>query len=212
MNFYIDFARVALAPYPLYRPPTEQPIMKRQLILSLTLAVLAANAYALPAREQAAPQAQASHATVSQVLNTLAADGSSKTAIGERNGDTVSENGFDRTPLGQALAADGSSKTAIGERNGDTVSENGFDRTPLGQALAADGSSKTAIGERNGDTVSENGFDRTPLGQALAADGSSKTAIGKNDEVAEGGRARLEEKGLVEGGGDRVIERNSSLS
>jgi len=148
MNFYIDFARVALAPYPLYRPPTEQPIIKRQLILSLTLAVLAANAYALPAREQAAPQAQASHATVSQVLNTLAADGSSKTAIGERNGDTVSENGSDHTPLGQALAENGSSKTSIGE----------------------------------------------------------------NDKFAEGGRARLEEKGLVQDGGDRVIERNSSLS
>src|SRR5450830_764143 len=147
MNFYIDFARVALASYPLYRPPTEHPIMKRQLILSLTLAVLAANAYALPAREQAAPQAQASHATVSQVLNTLASDGSDHTTFNKKE-----------------------------------------------------------------DNLSEGGSDRTPLGQALAADGSSKTAIGKNDELAEGGRARLEEKGLVQDGGDRVIERNSSLS
>ena len=109
--------------------------MKRQLLLSLTLAVLTANAYALPAREQAAPQAQASHATVSQVLNTLAEDGSA--------------------------------------------------HTPQAQH------------ER------ENG---------LAENGSSKTAIGENDKFAEGGRARLEEKGLVQDGGDRVIERNSSLS
>ena len=121
--------------------------MKRQLILSLTLAVLAANAYALPAREQAAPQAQASHATVSQVLNTLASDGSDHTTFNKKE-----------------------------------------------------------------DNLSEGGSDRTALGQALAADGSSKTAIGENDKFAEGGRARLEEKGLVQDGGDRVIERNSSLS
>ena len=144
--------------------------MKRQLILSLTLAVLAANAYALPAREQAAPQAQASHATVSQVLNTLAEDGSAHTPQAQHE----RENG---------LAENGSSKTAIGEN--DKFAENGSAHTPQAQH------------ER------ENG---------LVENGSSKTAIGENDKFAEGGRARLEEKGLVQDGGDRVIERNSSLS
>ncbi|WP_248764289.1 MULTISPECIES: hypothetical protein [unclassified Pseudomonas] len=205
MNFYIDFARVALASYPLYRPPTEHPIMKRQLLLSLTLAVLTANAYALPAREQAAPQAQASHATVSQVLNTLAEDGSSRTPQAQHE----RENG---------LAENGSSKTAIGEN--DKFAENGSDHTPQAQherenGLAENGSSKTAIGEN--DKFAENGSAHTPQAQherenGLAENGSSKTSIGENDKFAEGGRARLEEKGLVQDGGDRVIERNSSLS
>ncbi|NWA29005.1 hypothetical protein HX870_00675 [Pseudomonas gingeri] len=152
--------------------------MKRQLILSLTLAVLAANAYALPAREEAAPQAQASHAAVSQVLNTLASDGSEHTTFNKKE---------------------------------DNLSEGGSDRTQLGRALASDGSEHTTFNKKE-DNLSEGGSDRTQLGRALAADGSSKTAIGKNDELAEGGRARLEEKGLVQDGGDRVIERNGSLS
>ena len=122
--------------------------MKRQLLLSLTLAVLTANAYALPAHEQAAPQVQASHSSVSQVLNTLA------------------ENGSDRTPQAQherenGLAENGSSKTAIGEN--DTFAENGSDRTPQAQherenGLAENGSSKTAIGEN--DKFAADGGDR----------------------------------------------------
>ncbi len=152
--------------------------MKRQLLLSLTLAVLAANAYALPAREQAAPQAQASHATVGQVLNTLAADGSDHTTF---------------------------------NRKEDNVSEGGSDRTPQGQTLAADGSDHTTF-NRKEDNISEGGSDRTPQGQTLASDGSDHTFIGKNGEVAEGGRARLEEKGLASDGGDRVVDRNKTVS
>ena len=152
--------------------------MKRPLLLSLTLAVLAANAYALPAREQAAPQAQASHAAASQVLNTLASDGSDHTYIGKQS---------------------------------ETLGENGSDRTPLGQALASDGSDHTYTGKQS-ETLGENGSDRTPLGQSLASDGSDHTYTGKSGEVAEGGRARLEEKGLASDGGDRVIDRNKIVS
>ncbi|NVZ24986.1 hypothetical protein HX881_05445, partial [Pseudomonas gingeri] len=93
--------------------------MKRQLLLSLTLAVLAANAYALPAREQAAPQAQASHATVSQSLNTLAADGSDRTPQGQTQ--AAADDTSDRAPQIRSLASDGT------------------ERTPQGQTLAADG-------------------------------------------------------------------------
>jgi hypothetical protein len=68
MNFYIDLSRVALALYPIYRPPTEQPIMKRQLLASFVLSVLATSAFALPASEQATPQVKADAAHFSQTL------------------------------------------------------------------------------------------------------------------------------------------------
>ncbi|PPA04202.1 hypothetical protein C4E44_10295, partial [Pseudomonas sp. MWU12-2312b] len=95
--------------------------MKRQLLLSLTLSMLASTAFALPAADQATPQAKASHSVFSQ---TLAADGS------------------DRTPGGQTLAADGSDRTPGGQ----TLAADGSDRTPGGQTLAADGSDRTPGG------------------------------------------------------------------
>ncbi|NWA00518.1 hypothetical protein HX782_14005, partial [Pseudomonas gingeri] len=103
--------------------------MKRQLLLSLTLAVLAANAYALPAREQAAPQAQASHATVSQSLNTLAADGSDRTPQGQTQ---AADDTSDRAPQIRSLASDGTERTPQGQ----TLAADGSDRTPQGQTLA----------------------------------------------------------------------------
>jgi hypothetical protein len=145
MNFYIELARVTLAPYPLYRPPKEQPIMKRQLLLSLTLSILAANAFALPAAEQATPQVKASTSVFTQ---TLAADGG------------------DRTPQGQTLASDGSDRTPQGQ----TLASDGSDRTPQGQTLASDGSGRTPQGQ----TLAEDGFDRTPLGQAVAEGGRDR--------------------------------------
>lgn len=42
--------------------------MKRQLLLSLTLSLLAANAFALPAAEQATPQSKAEHSVFSQTV------------------------------------------------------------------------------------------------------------------------------------------------
>jgi uncharacterized protein with von Willebrand factor type A (vWA) domain len=68
MNFYIDLSRVALALYPLYRPPKEQPIMKRQVLATVLLSVLASSAFALPAAEQAIPQNKAQAVQSSQTL------------------------------------------------------------------------------------------------------------------------------------------------
>ena len=44
----------------------------------------------------------------------------------------VSENGFDRTPLGERIAEDGFDRTPLGER----IAEGGFSRTPLGKRIA----------------------------------------------------------------------------
>ena len=112
--------------------------MKRQLLMSLSLSLLASTAFALPASEQATPQVRDSHSVYSQ---------------------TVAEGGRDRL-----------------EEKG--LAEDGSDRTPQGQ------------------TVAEDGSDRTPQGQTLAADGSDRTP----------GQT------LAEGGGDRVIERNGTVS
>ena len=70
---------------------------------------------------------------------------------------TVSENGFDRTPLGEQLA------------------EDGFDSTPQAEQFAEDGFDMTP----QADQVADDGFDRTPLGQLLAEDGSDHTGLGR---------------------------------
>jgi hypothetical protein len=182
MNFYIDLSRVALHSYPLYRPPKEQPIMKRQLLLSLSLSLLASTAFALPAADQATPQAKTSYSVFSQ---TVAADGSERTPQGQ----TLAEGGNDRLKEKGLITQDGSDRTPQGQ----TLAADGSDRTPQGQTLAADGSDRTPQGQ----TLAADGSDRTPQGQTLAADGSDRTPQGQT---------------LAEGGGDRVIERNSALS
>jgi hypothetical protein len=55
------------------RPSGEQPIMKRQLLLSLTLSLLATSAFAMPASEQ--PVLGEMKATPQAVMPTLAQDG-----------------------------------------------------------------------------------------------------------------------------------------
>ncbi|MDR2306192.1 MAG: hypothetical protein LBE53_03205 [Paucimonas sp.] len=68
--------------------------MKRQLLLSLTLSILAANAFALPAAEQhLSAESHSSAATFSQPLNTLAEGGAER--LQERAG-RVAEGGSDR--------------------------------------------------------------------------------------------------------------------
>ncbi|OLU01307.1 hypothetical protein [Pseudomonas reinekei] len=106
--------------------------MKRQLLLSLTLSMLASTAFALPAAEQATPQAKDHHSVFS---HTVAADGS------------------DRTP-GQTLAEGGNDR--LKEKN--LITEDGYDQTPQGQAVAADGSDRTpgqTLAEGGGDRVIE---------------------------------------------------------
>ena len=105
-----------------------------KLLASVILTGVASSAFAAPS---SSPQPLQGAATVQQA-----------TAV-DRN---ISENGFDRTPLGERIAEDGFDRTPLGRR----IAEGGFDRTPLGQRIAADG------------------FDRTPLGQRLAVTDSER--------------------------------------
>ncbi|SFX79789.1 hypothetical protein SAMN03159309_02766, partial [Pseudomonas sp. NFACC36] len=77
--------------------------MKRQLLMSLSLSLLASTAFALPASEQATPQVKDSHSVYSQ---TVAEGGSDRTPLGE----SLAEGGSDRTPLGESLAEGGSDR------------------------------------------------------------------------------------------------------
>jgi len=121
--------------------------MKRQLLMSLSLSLLASTAFALPASEQATPQVKDSHSVYSQ---TVAEGGNER--MKEKG---LAEGGGDRTPQGVELAADGSSRTPQGQ----FLAEGGGDRTPQGVELAADGSSRTPQGqflaEGGGDRVKE---------------------------------------------------------
>ncbi|MEV4699256.1 hypothetical protein MRBLMX9_003401, partial [Pseudomonas brassicacearum] len=103
--------------------------MKRQLLMSLSLSLLASTAFALPASEQATPQVKDSHSVYSQ---TVAEGGRDRL---EENG--LAEDGYDRTKQSDTVAADGSDRTP-----GQTLAADGSDRTP-GQTLAADGSDRT---------------------------------------------------------------------
>ncbi|HCN44856.1 MAG TPA: hypothetical protein DIT18_03690, partial [Pseudomonas sp.] len=68
--------------------------MKRQLLLSLALSVVATSAFAVPAADQhLSAEARSSSATVSQPLNTLAEGGSDR--VIER-ANRVAEGGGDR--------------------------------------------------------------------------------------------------------------------
>jgi hypothetical protein len=168
MNFYIDLSRVALPSYPLYRPPKEQPIMKRELLLSLTLSMLASTAFALPAADQATPQVKDSHSVFSQ---TVAEGGNDR--LKEKG--LITQDGSDRTPQGQTLAADGTDRTPQGQ----TLAADGTDRTPQGQTLAADGADRTPQGQ----TLAADGTDRTPQGQTLAEGGGDRV-IERNSAVS----------------------------
>jgi hypothetical protein len=166
MNFYIDLSRVALASYPIYRPPKEQLIMKRQLLLSLTLSMLASTAFALPAADQATPQVKTSHSVFSQ---TVAADGSDRTPQGQ----TLAEDGYDKTPQGQTVAENGRHRL---EEKG--LVEDGYDKTPQGQAVAENGRNRL---EEKG--LVEDGYDKTPQGQAVAEGGGDRV-IERNSAVS----------------------------
>jgi DNA-binding MarR family transcriptional regulator len=169
MNFYIDLSRVALALYPIYRPPKEQPIMKRQLLASFVLSVLATSAFALPAAEQATPQVKADASHVSQ---TLARSGASDKNNTDYNG-SITENGSEQA-----------NKRAYTEG----VAEGGRDR--LEQKGLVEGGADRLM-ERN--AVAEGGRDRLEQ-KGLVEDGSSRAnKRAYADGVAEGGADRLQE-------------------
>ncbi|MGA6099424.1 hypothetical protein ACPESN_16330 [Stutzerimonas marianensis] len=134
-------------------------ILTKKLLASVVLANIASSAFAVP---PSSPQPLQGATTVQQALTD------------HRN---VSENGFDRTPLGERIAEDGFDRERIAEDGfdrtplGERIAEDGFDRTPLGERIAEDGFDRTPLGER----IAEGGFDRTPMGQLLAVIDSDHT-------------------------------------
>ncbi|WP_417779403.1 hypothetical protein [Stutzerimonas xanthomarina] len=114
----------------------------KKLLTSVILAIVASSAFAIPPSH---PQPILGEAQGAETVQ--------KHVITDRS---VSENGFDRTPLGEQLAEDGFDLTPIS----DQIAEDGFDHTPIS------------------DQVADDGFDRTPLGQLVAEDGSDRTGLG----------------------------------
>ncbi len=114
----------------------------KKLFASVILASVASTAFAIPPSHPQPLLGEAQSAAT--VQSALATDR------------TVSENGFDRTPLSEQFAEDGFDLTPIH----DQVAEDGFDLTP------------------QADQVADDGFARTPLGQLLAEDGSDHTGQG----------------------------------
>ncbi|MCQ4279927.1 hypothetical protein NA643_12600 [Pseudomonas stutzeri] len=114
----------------------------KKLLASVILASVASTALAIPPSH---PQPILGEAQGAETVQ--------KHVITDRS---VSENGFDRTPLSEQFA------------------EDGFDFTPQAEQLAEDGFDHTPISER----VVDDGFDRTPLGQLVAEDGSDRTGLG----------------------------------
>jgi len=144
--------------------------MNNKLLIGLTLSMLASSAFALPAAEQATPQVKDSHSVFSQ---TVAADGSDRTPQGlsvadGANGNgrlkekgLITEDGYDKTPQGQAVA------------------EDGYDKTPQGQAVAENGNNR--LKEKG--LITEDGYDKTPQGQAVAEGGGDRV-IERNRAVS----------------------------
>ncbi|AHL73851.1 hypothetical protein CH92_01580 [Stutzerimonas stutzeri] len=114
----------------------------KKLLASMILASIASTAFAIPPSHPQPLLGEVQDASTVQ-----------KHAVGDR---TVSENGFDRTPLSNQLA------------------EDGFDHTPTGEQVAEDGFNLTP----QADQLADDGFDRTPIGQLLAEDGSDRTGPG----------------------------------
>ncbi|WP_417776410.1 hypothetical protein [Stutzerimonas xanthomarina] len=114
----------------------------KKLLTSAILASIASSTFAIPPSH---PQPILGEAQGAETVQ--------KHVITDRS---VSENGFDRTPLGEQFAEDGFDLTPIS----DQIAEDGFDHTPIS------------------DQVADDGFDRTPLGQLVAEDGSDRTGLG----------------------------------
>lgn len=69
---------------------------------------------------------------------------STETVLGHAAPDrTVSENGFERTPLGEQFAEDGFDLTPLSEQ----LAEDGFDLTPQAEHVALDGFERTPLGQ-----------------------------------------------------------------
>ncbi|MEX5585972.1 hypothetical protein [Pseudomonas urmiensis] len=115
--------------------------MKRHLLLSLTLSIAAANAFALPAQDQhLTAESRSSSATVAQPLNTLAEGGAER--LQERAA-RVAEGGSDRLIERTGRVAEGGSDRLI-ERTG-RVAEGGSDRLIERTGRVAEGGSDRLV-------------------------------------------------------------------
>ena len=86
--------------------------MKHPVLFSLSLSLLAFNAFAMPADEEPTPMAQPASSSVSQPLNQLAEDGAQRTLDQHKR---VAEDGYDRTKGSTFVAEGGADRLA--ERN-----------------------------------------------------------------------------------------------
>ncbi|WP_313089012.1 hypothetical protein [Pseudomonas sp.] len=114
----------------------------KKLLASVMLASVATTAFAIPPSH---PQP-----LLGEAKSTTTVQSAPPTDL------TLSENGFDRTPLNERVVDDAIDSTPQPER----LAEDGFDLTPLA------------------DQIADDGFGRTPLGQLLAEDGSDRTGLG----------------------------------
>ena len=138
--------------------------MKRQVLATVLLSILASSAFALPAAEQATPQVKADAAHFSQ---TVARSGSQE----EENRDYakgVAENGSEQA--NKRAYTEGLTEGGRDRLEEKGLVQDGYDKTPQGQTLASDGSDRTPHGQ----TLAEDGFDKTPLGQAVAEGGGDR--------------------------------------
>ncbi|MCU1725393.1 hypothetical protein NTD86_00125 [Pseudomonas sp. 7P_10.2_Bac1] len=86
--------------------------MKRPVLFSLSLSLLAFNAFAMPADDEPTPMAQPAASTLSQPLDSLAEDGAQRTLDQQKR---VAEDGYDRTKSSTFVAEGGADRLA--ERN-----------------------------------------------------------------------------------------------
>ncbi|QBF24939.1 hypothetical protein EXN22_04225 [Pseudomonas tructae] len=118
--------------------------MKRQLLLSLSLSILAANAFAVPAAEQALTaesRSSSSSTVISQPLNPLAEGGSDR--LLERN-NRVAEGGADRLNDRVKVAEGGSDRV----KQYFKVAEGGSDRLNARFQVAEGGSDRLIENQR----------------------------------------------------------------
>ena len=154
MNFYIDLSRVALAPYPLYRPPKEQPIMKRQILATALSSILASSAFALPAAEQVTPQVKADAVHLSQ---TLARSGSQEDENRDYAKGAVAENGSQRA--NERAYTEGLTENGRNRLEQKGLVEGGADRLQERNAVA-EGGSEQANDRAYAQGIAEGGADR----------------------------------------------------
>jgi hypothetical protein len=113
----------SISPVPTLSPSQGATIMKRQLLATVLLSVLASSAFALPAAEQATPQNKAQAMQTSQ---TVARSGSQEDENRDYAKGAVAENGYNR--LQEKGLVEGGAEQANKRAYTEGVAEGGADR------------------------------------------------------------------------------------